>query len=104
MAVTVNEEKTIKLLNGTEVSARPLKISLLREFMKKFDGLAEVADNNDKSMDILIECVGIALKQYAPDLVVDAKGLEDLVDLPTVYQIIEAASGIDMTGSVGPNL
>jgi hypothetical protein len=48
--------------------------------------------------------VGIALKQYAPDLVVDSKGLEDLVDLPTVYQIIEAASGIDMTGSVGPNL
>ena len=96
MATTINEEKTIKLLDGTSFKTRPLKISLLRAFMKKFEGIAAVADNNDKSMDLLIECVQIALQQYAPELNADAKTLEDLLDLPTVYEIIEEASGINL--------
>jgi hypothetical protein len=90
---TINEQKKITLLDGTEINVRPLKISLLRSFMKTFEGLEAVADNNDKSMTVLIECVSIALKQYAPDLPATAD-LEDLLDLPTVYQIVEEASGI----------
>jgi hypothetical protein len=93
MATTINEQKTISLLDGTEITVRPLKISLLRSFMKTFEGLEEVADNNDKSLTVLMKCVGVALKQYAPQLPADAD-LEDLLDLPTVYQIVEEASGI----------
>ena len=93
MATTINEQKKITLLDGTEITVRPLKISLLRSFMKTFEGLEEVADNNDKSLTILMKCVGVALKQYAPELPADAD-LEDLLDLPTVYQIVEEASGI----------
>ena len=33
----VNEQTTIELLDGTSINLRPLKISLLREFMKKFE-------------------------------------------------------------------
>ena len=94
---TVNEEKTVTMLDGTELKVRPLKISLLREFMKKFEGIAKVADNNDKSMDILMECVQIAMKQYNPELAVDAKALEEKLDLPTVYKIVEEASGVNMS-------
>lgn len=93
MATTINEQKKIALLDGTEITVRPLKISLLRSFMKTFEGLEAVADNNDKSMTVLMKCVEIALKQYAPELPADAD-LEDLLDLPTVYQIVEEASGI----------
>lgn len=95
MTTTVHEAKTVTLLDGTEVSVRPLKISLLRKFMKEFEGLEKVAENNDKSMDVLMKCVTIAMGQYAPD--VDKTTLEDNLDLPTVYEIVEAASGIDMT-------
>lgn len=97
MATTVNEEQQISLVDGTVISVRPLKISLLREFMKKFEGIAKVADNNDKSMDLLMECVQIAMKQYKPELAADAKALEENIDLPTVYKIVEAASGINMS-------
>lgn len=105
MATTVNEDKTIKLIDGTEIVTRPLKISLLREFMKKFEGIAAVSEDNDKSMDVLMECVQIALKQYKPELAEDVKALEDLVDLPTVYKIVEEASGINLAGtSIAGNL
>jgi len=96
MTTTVNEEKKITLIDGTEISVRPLKISLLRDFMKKFDAISAVADDNDKSMNLLMECVQIALKQYKPEIATDVKALEDLIDLPTVYKIVEEASGIKL--------
>lgn len=97
MATTVNEEKTVKLIDGTELTLRPLKISLLREFMKKFEQIAEVAEDNEKSMNLLMECVVIALKQYKPELATDATQLEDNLDLPTVYKIVEEASGVKLS-------
>jgi hypothetical protein len=86
--------KTITLIDGTELSVRPLKLSLLRPFMAKFALLSEASDDNDKSMDILIDCAQIALKQFKPELAEDREALEDLLDLPTVYQIIDVASGL----------
>lgn len=96
MSTETYEEKTIKLMDGTEIKVRPLKISLLRPFMKKFEGIAEVADDNDKSMSILMDCVQIAMKQYKPDLAEDLKALEEVLDLPTVYKIVEEASGVKL--------
>jgi inhibitor of KinA sporulation pathway (predicted exonuclease) len=103
MATIVNEAETLKLIDGTEISVRPLKISLLRDFMKTFEGIADVATDNDKSMNILMKCVQIAMKQYSPEIAGDLKSLEDNIDLPTVYSIIEKASGINMTEALGGN-
>ena len=100
MATTVNEEKEIELVDGTKIKIRPLKISLLRDFMKKFEKIQDVATDNDKSMDILIECVQIAMKQYKPELAEDIKALEEVLDLPIVYRIIEEASGVRLTDSL----
>lgn len=104
MAVTVNDEKVVKLIDGTEISVRPLKISLLRSFMKKFAEIADVANDNDKSMDVLMQCVQIAMQQYKPDLAEDLTKLEESLDLPTVYKIVEEASGINLgdTALMGP--
>jgi hypothetical protein len=44
-------------------------------------------------MNLLIECVQIAMKQFKPELSEDIAVLEDLLDLPTVYRIVEEASG-----------
>lgn len=99
MATTVHEERVVTLIDGTKVKVRPLKVSLLRTFMKTFEGLGAVQTDNDKSMDVLVNCVQIAMKQYKPELAEDTEKLEDLLDLPTVYEIIEAASGINLTDS-----
>lgn len=98
MAITVHEAKTVTLMDGTELSVRPLKISVLRKFTKQFEELQKVAEDNDKSMDVLMKCVQIAMEQYSPELAKDAEALEDLLDLPTVYQIIEEASGSSFDG------
>jgi hypothetical protein len=93
MATTKYEAQKLTLMDGTEISVRTLKISLLRPFMAKFEGVAAVADNNEKSMTLLVECVQIAMKQYKPELAEDIEKLEEVLDLPTVYKIVEAASG-----------
>lgn len=99
MATTVNEEKTVTLIDGTKVKVRPLKISLLRPFMKKFEGVQGVSEDNEKSMNILMECIQIAMQQYKPELAEDLAALEDNMDLPTVYKIIEEASGVNLSGT-----
>jgi hypothetical protein len=51
MATTVHEEKIITLIDGTKIKVRPLKISLLRQFMKKFEGLGAVQNDNGMCTD-----------------------------------------------------
>jgi hypothetical protein len=97
MATTTHENDQVTLIDGTKITVRPLKISLLRPFMKKFEGVAKVAEDNEKSMTLLVECVQIAMQQYKPELAGDIQKLEDLLDLPTVYKIVEAASGINLS-------
>ena len=97
---TVNEAKELTLVDGTKISIRPLKISLLRPFMQKFEEIQGVASDNEKSMTILMECVQIAMKQYKPEIADDLKALEDLLDLPTVYKIVEEASGVRLADSL----
>ncbi|MFN7584094.1 MAG: hypothetical protein ACK5P0_01920 [bacterium] len=88
----------IKLIDGTILKAVPLKISLLRPFMTRFADLTKVAEDNDKSMDVLLDCVQIALKQYKPEIADDREALEDNIDLPTVYKLIDVASGVNLQG------
>lgn len=91
-----NDKDSVTLIDGTTLEIRPLKISLLRDFLKKFEGVTAVADDNQKSMSILMECVQIAMQQYKPELAKDLEALEDNIDLPTVYKIVEAASGVSL--------
>jgi hypothetical protein len=96
MATTVFETVDLELMDGTKLQMRPLKISLLREFMKKFDTVVDVANSNVDSMDVLVECAMIAMKQYAPEVAEDREKFEDVADIKMVYKIIEAASGIKL--------
>ena len=93
MPTTKTDGTELVLMDGTKINVRPLKLSLLRPFMKKFEQVAAVAEDNEKSMNILMECVQIAMQQYKPELSQDLKALEENLDLPTVYKIVEAASG-----------
>ena len=91
----------LSLIDGTKFEVKPLKISLLKPFLNKFGTLAEVADDNEKSMDILLDCVQIAFKQYLPGYADNREAVEDNLDLPTVYKIIDAASGMQLSDATG---
>jgi hypothetical protein len=96
MATSVYEKTELELMDGAVIELRPLKISLLREFMQKFDTVVEVATDNVGSMDVLVECAMIAMKQYNPDYSEDREKFEDVADIKMVYKIIEVASGIKL--------
>lgn len=96
MATQVYETVDLELMDGTKIKMRPLKISLLRDFMKMFDTVVDVATDNVKSMDVLVDCAMVAMKQYAPELAEDRDRFENVVDIKMVYKIIEVASGIKL--------
>lgn len=97
MATQVYETVEVELMDGSTIVLRPLKLSLLREFMKEFQkiGDEEISTDNIKSMDLLLDCAVIAMKQYKPE-VATKEQLDELIDLPTVYKVIEIASGIKL--------
>jgi len=92
MATKVFNVSEIVLLNGQKISCSPLKIKYMREFMDIFV-LLENAQNDEESIDILLECCRICMKQYSPDLFLD---LDEHIDLSTLYDIIEIAAGINI--------
>lgn len=65
--------------------------------MKEFQKIGDegIAEDNIKSMDLLLSCATIAMKQYNEELATKEK-LEEVLDLPTVYKIIEVAAGIKL--------
>ena len=100
MPTSVETTHLLELDGRQPIELRPLKIKRLREFMSAFENLQGVADSNDKSLGVLLECAAIAMKQYAPDIAT-VEQLEDILDLPQIYLIIEAASGMKLGGEPG---
>jgi hypothetical protein len=47
MATSVHESTELTLMDGTKITVRPLKISLLRPFMKQFEQVGLVAEDNE---------------------------------------------------------
>lgn len=100
MPTSVESTHMLELDDRPPIELRPLKIKRLREFMTAFEGLQSVADSNDKSLEVLLQCAAIAMKQYAPDIAT-VEQLENILDLPNIYLIIEAASGMKLGGEPG---
>jgi hypothetical protein len=90
MATEVYNKGNIYLIDGTELEIIPLKIKYLREFMVEFEGIKDASDD-DEAIDVLSKCVGICMKQYYPEI---ANTVEDNLDLPTIYKVIDIAAGI----------
>ena len=92
MATTVYNAGYIKLVDGTEIYIKPLKIKYLSEFMSAFD-LLNISKNDEDSINILSYCAMIALKSQYP-LIQTIEEFEDQVDMPNVYKILDLAGGI----------
>jgi hypothetical protein len=92
MASKIYDVDTVSLVDGTTIRITPLKIVHLRDFMDKFENIKN-AKTEDESVSCLIECATIAMRQYYPSI----KTIDDLennVDLPTIYRIVDIAAGI----------
>jgi hypothetical protein len=88
----IYESKTIELIDGTRLVISPLKLIYLKEFMDVFESV-KTAQDDTEAIIFLSACATIAMRQYYPAIsTIDE--LEDNVDLPTIYTILDIAAGI----------
>jgi len=92
MATEIYESENIELIDGTELYITPLKIKYLREFMVAFDKVKESSNDSD-AIDFLSDCARVCMKQYHPEIRT-IEDLEDNVDMPTIYRILDIAAGV----------
>ena len=93
METTIYKSKIDYLFDGTELEIIPLKIEYLREFMIAFDNIKNTK-HDDETIGVLVECVRICMKQYYPKIAGTVKDVEDNIDIPTIYDILDIAAGI----------
>lgn len=93
MATKIYDSTNIILVDNTELYITPLKIKYLRQFMEKFDEVRNRSADDNEAISGLVECAFIAMKQYYPGIR-NVEELEDLVDMPTIYKILDIAGGI----------
>ena len=93
MATTIYDSQTVELFDGTELEIIPLKIKYLRVFMKVFESI-KLTKNDDQAIEVLVSCVRVCMKQFYPKISGSVADVEDNVDLPTIYKILDTSAGI----------
>lgn len=93
MAKRVYNIGKISDINGNIINVQPLKIKYMRDFMDIFIQVSEEEDQ-DKALDLVIECVYIAMQQFAPDKYKTKEEVGANFDLKTLYAILEYAAEI----------
>ena len=93
MATTIYKSEIVYLFDGTELEIIPLKIKYLREFMQTFETIKKTK-NDDEAMAVLVECVRVCMKQYYPQISNTIEQVEDNIDMPTIYKILDTSAGI----------
>jgi hypothetical protein len=100
MPTKVYETVELELLDGTTITVKPLNLKNLRELMKTWTKASGV-DSEDEFIQVLIDCTKIAIKQLAPSLLEPEDVVEEVIDLQTMYKILEIAAEIKLND---PNL
>jgi len=92
MATTIYDSELITLVDGTQIYLTPLKIKYLRQFMIAFEDVKKTGNDID-AIASLVECARIAMQQYLPRIKT-VEELEDIVNMPNIYKILDIAAGI----------
>lgn len=95
MANTVYDIEEVQLQDGTVVTLKPLPISSLRKFMKGFEDLGATKEESE-NLDVMVNLCKIALDKLSPGTFDTLEALEDVLDMPTIWKIIEVCGGIKM--------
>lgn len=94
MATKVYESGSVELLDGRVLYLKPAKLKYLRAFMDKF-ALVKEAKNDEEAISRLAVSLAAVMEQFAPDLS-DVAALEDVIDLSTLYRMLDLVAGIKM--------
>lgn len=100
MATTVYTTEDIILQDGSELTLKRINIKLQREFMRMFETM-EQPESNDEATDQMLDLVEICLRGIDKELAADRDKMEEQLDEPTVFKIIEVCAGVKLND---PNL
>lgn len=92
MPTEIYPSTIIQLMDGTELYITPLKLKFLKLFLQEFENVKK-AKGDDEAIDALAKCVVITMRQYYPQIKTQEQ-LEDNIDMPTIYKILEYSAGI----------
>lgn len=92
MATQIYKSGTIMTLDGERLYLTPLKLKYLRQFMTAYEEVGKSEDQIEV-LSALSECALIAMQQYCPEIKT-MDDLEDRINLPSIYKIINIAGGI----------
>jgi hypothetical protein len=98
MATAVYDVVSLELQDGTELELRPLPIKQMRLFMKKLESLGQPSEDNEEvdGMDQIVDLVKICLEKNKAATKVLKGDIEDALDLPSAYKIIEVCTGVNL--------
>ena len=54
----------------------------------------KVTKNDDEAIAALVECVRVCMKQYYPSISGSVEDVEDSIDMPTIYKVLDVSAGI----------
>jgi hypothetical protein len=95
LATQLYDTVEIELQDGRKAVLKPLPIKHLRDFMAVVAKLDKVETEQD-AIDIFIEASAIALRKSLPDLANNKEALEEALDVPTIWKIMEICGGIKL--------
>jgi hypothetical protein len=102
MAKEVYRTGHIEDINGNVIKVYPLKIKYMRDFMDKFILVSQTADQ-EEALDLVVDCVFTAMKQFAPNVYLNREEIANSFDLKTLYKILEFAAEIKTSESKSDN-
>lgn len=94
MATKIYESGYIELTDGTRLHITPLKIIYLRDLMDEFNNFKDAVSEDD-TINMLLECGAIAMKQYYPSITTSEE-LADNIDVDTLYELLDLSAGIKL--------
>lgn len=72
----------------------PVSLRQLRKLNKVMKDM-ELSEDDDKSVDLMVEAASIILEAIEPEIAGDPELVEDLLDIKSFNQLISAAMGTD---------
>lgn len=72
----------------------PVSLRQLRKLNKVMKEM-EISEDDDKSVDLMVEAASIILEAIEPEIAADPELVEDLLDIKSFNQLISAAMGTD---------
>jgi hypothetical protein len=102
MAKEVYRTGHVEDINGNVIKVYPLKIKYMRDFMDKFILVSQTADQ-EEALDLVVDCVFTAMKQFAPNVYLNREEIANSFDLKTLYKILEFAAEIKTSESKTDN-